>query len=93
MRIYIIHSRNFDYQNELYLPIKQSYLVQKHEFIFLFDENSNQGSTKEIIRNCDLVIAEVSFSSIGSGIELGWADAFEKRLFAYTKKINLHQNI
>lgn len=85
MKIYLIHSSTYDYQNELYKPIKGSSLIKKHEFVFLYDETEMPGSTKEIIRNVDLVIAEVSFPATGIGIELGWADAFGKKIICIYK--------
>jgi hypothetical protein len=74
MKIYISHSRKFDFQNELYKPLLESELSKKHEIIFPHDEAHKDVSTKDIIRECDLVVAEVSFPSIGEGIELGWAN-------------------
>jgi len=85
MKIYLAHSTHYDYISELYEPIKKSALAEEHEFIFLFDQKVTPGSTKEIIENCDLVIAEVSYSGIGLGIELGWADAFRKRIICIHK--------
>lgn len=38
------------------------------------DEVNKLVKTKEIIKNYDLIIAEVSLPAIGLGIELGWAD-------------------
>ncbi|MEX1997871.1 MAG: nucleoside 2-deoxyribosyltransferase [Candidatus Andersenbacteria bacterium] len=39
--------------------------------------------TKQDIASCDLVIAEVSIASTGSGIELGWANAAGKEVIAF----------
>lgn len=38
------------------------------------NENGHEVITKELIKSCDLVIAEVSMPSTGQGIELGWAN-------------------
>lgn len=86
MEIYLVHSSKYDFKKELYQPIKESSLVQKHTFIFLYDGNQNPSSTKDIIKNVDLVIAEVSYPSIGSGIELGWADAFHIPIICIHKR-------
>jgi hypothetical protein len=75
MRIYISHSREFDFENELYEPIRESHLDSEHDF-FLPHENNKEVITKDIIKNSDLVVAEVSFPSTGQGIELGWAESF-----------------
>jgi nucleoside 2-deoxyribosyltransferase len=75
MKIYIAHSGNYDYQNELYEPLKHSPLFAEHQ-IFLPHEPQNLGTkSKDIIRDADIVVAEVSHPSTGQGIELGWADA------------------
>lgn len=79
MRIYISHSRNFDFQNELYTPLKQSNLSKTHEFILPHQDSDKPFNTKELLQNkgCDMVLAEVSFPATGQGIELGWANVFE----------------
>ena len=71
MKIYIAHSRDYDYQNELYLPIKNSDIFKEHEFI-LPHESNNYKHDRDFYKNIDLVIAEVSFPSTGLGIELGF---------------------
>ncbi len=40
-------------------------------------------ATKESIAKAGLVIAELSLSSTGSGIELGWANAYDKRIIGF----------
>ncbi|EKD99624.1 MAG: hypothetical protein ACD_22C00221G0007 [uncultured bacterium] len=75
MKIYISHSNSFDYKNELYLPIRNSALNTQHS-VFLPHETDTFINTKDIIKNSDLVIAEVSYPATGVGIELGWADSF-----------------
>jgi hypothetical protein len=73
MKIYCAHSTSFDFNNEYYLPLKHSELSQNHELIFPH-ENNQFIDSKEIVKNCELIIAEVSYPSIGEGIELGWAN-------------------
>jgi hypothetical protein len=73
MKIYVSHSKDFDYLNQLYKPIRESDLNTEHEF-FLPHENGRSVNTKEIIKESDLILAEVSFPSIGQGIEVGWAE-------------------
>jgi hypothetical protein len=76
MKIFVAHSSNFDFKNDLYLPLRNSQLNNEHE-IFLPQEKNNLGPvTKDIIRNSDLIIADITFPSTGQGIELGWADIF-----------------
>ena len=73
MKIYISHSTKFDFKNELYKPLRDSELNNKHEII-LPHENEAEVLTKDIIRDCDVVVAEVSGTSFEQGLELGWAN-------------------
>lgn len=77
MKIYLAHSSKLDFKKDLYSPLKNSELDKSHEIIYLYDQTSNPGSTWEIIKGCDLVIAEVSLPSMSEGIELGWANALK----------------
>lgn len=74
MKIYVSHSRDFDFRNELYEPLKSS--LKSIEFIFPHEDSDKPFNTKELFENktCDLVLAEVSRPSTGQGIELGWAN-------------------
>ena len=42
--------------------------------------------TKDIIRDYDLIIAEVSLPSTGLGIELGWADMYQIPILCIYKR-------
>ena len=75
MKIFVAHSSNFDFKNELYKPLRGSALNIKHE-ILLPQEKGREIITKDIIKNLDVFIAETSYPSTGQGIELGWADIF-----------------
>ncbi len=72
MIIHVTHSNDFDFKKELYSPLRNSELNKEHE-IFLPHETDKFINTKDLIRNADVVVAEVSFPSTGQGIELGWA--------------------
>ncbi len=74
MKIYIGHSREYNYLEDLYMPLKTSLLFKNHEIILPHDKRNL--ISKDIIKKCNLFIAEVSFPSTGLGIELGWANIF-----------------
>lgn len=86
MKIYLSHSKNSDYQKELYEPIKRSSLTTKHQFIFPHDEGQKIDS-KELFHNkmCDLVVAEVSTPATGQGIELGFANIYNIPIICFYK--------
>lgn len=74
MKIYVTHSKKWDYETKLYGPIKKSKLGKKHEWIFPHDEKQKNIHSKELIATSDLILAEVSLPATGMGIELGWAE-------------------
>ena len=84
MKIYISHSSKYDYINKLYNPIEKSDLMKTNTFFF--PHKSKETNTKEIISNCDLVIAEVSLQTTGQGIELGWANFSNVPILCVYKK-------
>ncbi len=73
MKIFISHSKDFNFQDELYSPLKNSELAKHHEFIFPY-EDGKEIAVKDVIRDCDMVVAEVSKVSFEQGLELGWAN-------------------
>jgi len=73
MKIFVSHATDFNFKDELYAPLRNSVLHQKHELI-LPHENEGEVSTKDMIRDCDLVVAEVTHHSFDQGLELGWAN-------------------
>lgn len=77
MKVYVSHSKSFDYINALYQPLKGSHLPV--EFIFPHEKSSVPFNSKELFEShgCDYVLAEVSYPSTGQGIELGWANIYK----------------
>ncbi|MFA4887001.1 MAG: hypothetical protein WC595_02205 [Candidatus Nanoarchaeia archaeon] len=76
MKIYVAHSKEIAYMDELYGPLERSDLAREHEFIFPHKEGKVPFESKVLFESglCKLVLAEVSRSATGLGIELGWAD-------------------
>lgn len=85
MKIYVGHSRDFDYMNELYLPIINSNISEKAEFILphLSNKTFNSG---DVIEEADLFIAEISIPSLGLGIEIGRAEMQNKKILCIHKE-------
>lgn len=85
MKIYVSHSRSFDFQNELYKPLKESGLPI--EFIFPHEISAESFNSKELFEShgCDYILAEVSTPSTGQGIELGWADVYKIPMLCFYK--------
>lgn len=72
MKIYIAHSREFNYKKELYTPIRNDKKLKTHEIILPHEKNDILSNNREFYKEIDLTIAECSYPSIGLGIELGW---------------------
>ena len=86
MRIYVAHSKKYDFKNELYLPIRSSSLNSLHDFTLPHEKSDLPFNSRDFIPTCDLVIAEVSYAGTGIGIELGWADAAKVPIVCIYKK-------
>ncbi len=85
MKIFISHSTKGNFEEELYIPLQNSELNDKHELIFPH-ETGNEIEIKDVIRDCDLVLAEVSDPTFEQGLELGWASG------AYVTTICFYKN-
>lgn len=84
MKIVVTHPSSINYREELYAPLRNSRLNSEHK-IFLPHEK-NIVKTRDIIQNCDLILAEISYPSTGQGYELGWADIFKIPILFFCKK-------
>lgn len=81
------HSREFDFNKELYQPLRNSILNKEHEIVLPHEESDKPFNSKEFLRDsCDLMIAEVSYPSTGLGIELGWANLYNVTILCVYKK-------
>ncbi len=76
-QIYIAPSTKYDFQRELYQPLKDSTLPETYDLFYPHDKTGNPTNSRELIKNYWAVVAEISYPSTGAGIEIGWADAFE----------------
>lgn len=79
MKIYVGHSREYDYVHNLYEPLLNSNIAKEHEFVFPH-YNNKEANSKDIVEESDLFIAEVSFASTGLGIEIGRAESKNKKI-------------
>ncbi len=103
MKIYLAHSSNGDYFNNFYKPILEDSELSKIMVLPHIDEEYIHN--RDYYKDFDLVIAEVSIPSIGTGIELGffydekipiyciYQDNYSKSLHAITDKIIKYNNI
>lgn len=73
MKIYFGHSREVNYEKELYEYIRNDRVLSKENIILPHEKGYEGNNSREFYANLDLFIAEVSYPSTGLGIELGWA--------------------
>lgn len=83
MNIYISHSSNFDYQNELYLPLKS---INRKVVKFILPHDTDYFiDVRDIANDIGMVIAEVSFPSTGQGLELVWLYDSKRKIICIHK--------
>lgn len=76
MNVYFGHSSGLEYEH-LYNRIRDSALEDRNEIILPHEESEKLFDSKTFLREkCDLFVAEVSETSTGLGIELGWANLY-----------------
>ncbi len=74
MTYYAAHSREFDFQNEWYAPLRRVGEELGVTFVFPHETTDAATNTKERMTAYNAIVAEVSYPSTGLGIELGWAE-------------------
>lgn len=75
MNIYISHSGAYDYENDLYKPLKESELAKTHHFFLPREPENLDTDAKTELKHMDILVAESSLPSTGQGIELAQAEA------------------
>jgi hypothetical protein len=73
MNIYFSHSSSYDYEAELYQPIKTSQLAEAHHFFLPHEPENIDVDAADELKQTDILVAETSLPSTGQGIELGQA--------------------
>ena len=77
MKIYVAHSGSLDYKKLLYTPIRESEINKGNIIVLPHEYDTEPYNSREFLKECDLMVAEVSYPSTGLGIELGWADVYK----------------
>lgn len=92
MKVYLSHSKKMDYINELYKPIKEAFFLKEYDFYFPHEKNSKILNGFDYYRNFDVIIAEVSQTGTGIGIELGFAYSLNIPIICFYKKGTKYAN-
>lgn len=85
MNIYISHNGSYDYEQELYKPIKESELALKHNFHLPHEPANINVDAIEQLKHTDVLVAEASMPSTGQGIELGEARMSDVPIICFYK--------
>lgn len=86
MKVYLAHSKKIDYVNELYNPIKEAFFLKVYDFIFPHEKSSESLNGFDFYKDIDIMVAEVSESGTGIGIELGFAYSLNIPIICFYKK-------
>ena len=86
MNIYVAHTTKYDFKEKLYKPLRKSKFNNDHEIKLPHEVSGDTFNSKEYLKNADLVIAEVSRPSMGTGIELGWANLYGVKIVCVYEK-------
>ena len=84
--IYVGHSRSFNYKEELYKPLRKSVLNVQYNIVIPHEYSNEPFNSKDFLRRCEYMIAEVSFPTTGLGIEMGWADMNQVKIICIYRK-------
>ena len=93
MKVYIAHSKDINYLDNLYKPIKESDIFKEYKFIFPHEKSTTSNNTRKFYKNIDIVIAECSEAATGLGIELGWLYDNKKIYCIYEKGKKISSSI
>lgn len=88
MNIYVGHSTKYPFKELLYQPIKETRLYREHFMVLPHEETDELFDTRLFLEKCDLFIADVTYPSLGLGIELGWANEIGVPIIAISQAGN-----
>ncbi len=86
MKVYVAHSKELNYIDDLYLPIREDESLKQYNILLPHEDNSASYNSREFYKELSVIIAEVSFPATGLGIELGWAYDDEVPIYCIYQK-------
>lgn len=92
MKVYLSHSKKMDYINELYNPIKEAFFLNRYDFYFPHEKSSKSFNGFDYYKQFGVIIAEVSQTGTGIGIELGFAYSLNIPIICFYKKGTKYAN-
>ena len=86
LKVYILHSRKTNYNEDLYLPLLRSRVLSYHTLVMSTTEKLKDTYYKTLIDDCDLVVAELSHPDMGFNMELKEAIVAKKPILPLANK-------
>lgn len=86
MKIYVGHSRSFNFEEELYKPLRESKLADMAELVFPHEKDKPFFDSRDGLKDMDYMVAECSFPATGLGMELAWANMYTVPIIAVHKQ-------
>lgn len=84
MKIQLWHSRDSNFVEELYTPLRENF--PQIEWIFPHEESGKFVKSEESLQEVDIFLAEVSTPATWLGIELGFSYLYKKRIICLSKE-------
>lgn len=86
LKVYFVHSRRIDYNNDIYLPVLRSNILSKHTLIFP-ETNANKDTYyKDLMEKADIFIVDLTNPDTGFNMELKEAILLKKPILALAKR-------
>jgi len=86
MKIYVAHSKQLNYLENLYRPIREDKELQEHTILLPHEESNDSYNSREFYKDLSIMIAEVSYPATGMGIELCWAYDYNVPIYCLFQK-------
>lgn len=97
LNIYIMHSDEVDYKNNIYKPLLKLGLMKDYFLILPMSENFKSTYIKELLNKSDVVICDLSKCNIFLSFEIKNAVKLNKKIYylisSSDKKIKKYKNI
>lgn len=86
LNIYFIHSLKSNFNKNVYLPVLRSRVLAKHHLMFSQSEENINKYYKDMIRDADLLVIELSDSDMTLNLEIKEAALSKKPLLVLAHK-------
>ena len=81
MLVHFSHSNHYNYGKYFYPKVEESELTTTHTLSFSNEDIYSPYEIRKLIAECDILIADISYFSIGLSMEIGYAKRNQKPIF------------